>query len=71
MSYDLDKHLKAERSRKSRHAINTFRRLRKEFIKYGKRRNILRPRDEHFVGGAYVTKTEHGRATGVRTYLED
>ena len=69
MSYNLEQHLQAERSRKSRHAINTFRRLRKEFIKYGKRRQFA-DRGE-FVGGAYVTKTEHGRATGVRTYLED
>ena len=70
MSYNLEQHLQAERSRKvSRSKISQFRRLRKEFIKYGKRRQFA-DRGE-FVGGAYVTKTEHGRATGVRTYLED
>ena len=68
MSYNLEQHLQAERSRKSRHAISTFRRLRKEFIKYGKRRRDIPI--HAYRDGEYVAEIRNGRVTGVRSYLE-
>jgi hypothetical protein len=68
MSYNLEQHLQAERSRKSKHAISTFRRLRKEFIKYGRRRMPIRLYD--FPDGEYVSEVKNGRVTKVRSYIE-
>ena len=69
MSYNLEQHLQAERSRNvSRSKISQFRRLRKEFIKYGMIKAWVLP--EH-VGGHYVVRVENGKATAVRTYLEE
>ncbi len=69
MSYSHEQHLKAERSRKvSRSKISTFRRDRKTFIKYGKRR--VQAYLDDFRDGEYITQTENGRTTGVRSYIE-
>jgi len=68
MSYNHEQHLQAERSRKSRSRINTLRRLRKEFIKYGKRRVQTHLLD--FTDGEYVGEIRNGKVTRLRSYIE-
>jgi len=69
MSYNHEQHLQAERSRKvSRSKINQFRRLRKEVIKYGKRRIQTRLYD--FTDGDYVAEIRNGKVTRLRSYIE-
>ena len=68
MSYNHEQHLQAERSRKSRSRIAQFRRLRKEFIKYGKRR--VQSFLDDFKDGEYVGEIRNGKVTRVRSYLE-
>jgi hypothetical protein len=69
MSYNLEQHLQAERSRNvSRSKISQFRRDRKAFIKYGKRR--IQANIDDFNTGSYVSRVENGKATQVRSYTE-
>jgi len=69
MSYNLERHFQAERSRNvSRSTIGRFRRLRKEFIKYGKRRIQTRLYD--FTDGEYVSEIRKEGVTRLRSYIE-
>ena len=69
MSYDLEQHLQAERSKNRKPwIVSQFRKDRKEFIKYGKRR--VQSFLDDFKDGEYVGEIRNGKITKLRSYIE-